>query len=149
MARAPFQVLVLPYHQSGDGVLYALFKRAQAPQYWQGIAGGGENGEEPDEAARREASEEAGIDPATPLLRLESVASIPTFHFEGIADDLLVIPEYSFAVRCGSRSLTISREHSEYRWCALDKAMAIVRWDSNRTALWELSRRIARGLPGA
>jgi dATP pyrophosphohydrolase len=61
MGRAAFQVLVFPYRLAADGsLMYALFRRADA-SYWQGVAGGGEEGESPLEAARREAAEEAGI----------------------------------------------------------------------------------------
>ncbi|MDP9310318.1 MAG: hypothetical protein M3R24_05410 [Chloroflexota bacterium] len=55
MARAPFQVLVFPYHQRSDGIyVFAVFRRADDP-YWQGIAGGGEGDETPRQArnARR------------------------------------------------------------------------------------------------
>jgi ADP-ribose pyrophosphatase YjhB (NUDIX family) len=40
------------------GVLYAVFKRTDGG-CWQGIAGGGEKGETPLQAAQREALEEA------------------------------------------------------------------------------------------
>jgi dATP pyrophosphohydrolase len=54
MARAPFQVLVLPYRRRPDGALeYALFQRADSG-VWQAIAGGGENLETPEAAAARE-----------------------------------------------------------------------------------------------
>ena len=60
MTRAPFQVLIYPYRRiHEDGFEYAVFKRADEG-FWQGISGGGEDGESPLEAARREAFEEAG-----------------------------------------------------------------------------------------
>src|SRR5215216_3724181 len=65
MARAPFQVLVLPFRIVDTSTFeYALFKRSDEP-YWQGIAGGGEDAETPLAAARREAFEEAQIPPST------------------------------------------------------------------------------------
>lgn len=55
MPRAPFQVLVYPYRRLEGGLVnYALFRRSDAG-WWQGIAGGGEGRESPEEAARREA----------------------------------------------------------------------------------------------
>ena len=39
---------------------YAIFQRSDG-DYWQAIAGGGEEGETPEEAAKREIQEEAGI----------------------------------------------------------------------------------------
>ena len=55
MTRAPFQVLVFPYRfPSGGGVEYAVFRRADL-SFWQGVSGGGGDGETPFEAAKREA----------------------------------------------------------------------------------------------
>lgn len=70
MSRAPFQVLVYPYQKLEDGTFnYALFRRADQ-RWWQRIAGGGEDDELPEQAARREAHEEAGIPYARLLIRL-------------------------------------------------------------------------------
>ncbi len=78
MGRAPFQVLILPYHHIGKDVDYAVFRRIESTGgYWQGIAGGGEEGETPLEAAKREAQEEAGIIGESVYLTLDSVSKIP------------------------------------------------------------------------
>ncbi len=60
MPRAPFQILVLPYRKIAEAFEFAVFSRSDYA-CWQGIAGGGEEGETPMEAAQREAREEAGI----------------------------------------------------------------------------------------
>ena len=60
MPRMPFQVHIIPFRKAEDGNFeYAIFRRTDEP-YWQGIAGGGEDGESLLEAAKREAFEEAG-----------------------------------------------------------------------------------------
>lgn len=41
--RAPYQVLVFPYHKGDEGMEYAIFHRSDA-DWWQAIAGGGEVG---------------------------------------------------------------------------------------------------------
>ena len=96
MSRAPFQVLVLPYRITPDNaVLYALFKREPSTgSYWQGIAGGGENGESPLEAAKRETLEEAGIDPGNKYTKLDSYAMIPVANVCGFrwGDDVFGYP---------------------------------------------------------
>jgi dATP pyrophosphohydrolase len=106
-----FQVLVIPYLIDADGQLrYLLFKRSDL-DVWQWIAGGGENQETPEETARREALEEAGIPEDTHLIRLDSMASIPAIHF---ADhhlwetDLYVIPEYSFGIEVKDPEVCLS-----------------------------------------
>jgi dATP pyrophosphohydrolase len=144
LARAPFQVLVFPYLVGDQGrLLYAIFRRRDDGS-WQAIAGGGEDAETPLEAARREAWEEAGIDPGSPYLPLDAMATVPVVHFADFRDrdDLHVIPEYSFGVEVASDSVRLSREHAEAAWLPYADAHAQLRWDSNRTALWELDCRL-------
>lgn len=150
MSRAPFQVLVLPYRITpGNAVFYALFKREPSTGgYWQGIAGGGEDGEAPLEAAKRETHEEAGIDPRHEYIKLDSYATVPVANVCGFrwGDDVLVIPEYCFGVKVSEEQLHLSYEHTEYRWLSYDRAMEILHWDSNKGALWELNFRVRRGM---
>jgi dATP pyrophosphohydrolase len=74
--RAAFQVLVLPHRQTTQSTEYALFRRADA-DYWQGVAGGGEAGESPLQAARRETAEEAGLVGDHEFVALDARATIP------------------------------------------------------------------------
>jgi dihydroneopterin triphosphate diphosphatase len=148
VGRAPFQVLVLPYRPGSSGEWeFAVFLRADGG-FWQGISGGGEGQETPLDAARREALEEAGISPDAAFLALDSVASIRVTMFRDShlwGEDRYVIPEYAFGVRVGTDALTLSGEHAEMRWLPVTDADELLRFDSNRTALWELNQRI-RGL---
>lgn len=81
MARAPFQVLAIPFRRAANGLFeYALFKRTDC-QYWQGIAGGGEDDETPLAAARREAYEEAGISGRNIFYKLNTQAVISVESF--------------------------------------------------------------------
>jgi dihydroneopterin triphosphate diphosphatase len=146
MARAPFQVLVLPYRTLPDGqIAYAIFKRADA-DYWQGIAGGGEDNESPLEAARREAVEEAGIDGDSEFVRLNSVATIPVVGVCGFkwGPDVLVIPEYCYGVKVEHEDLAISTEHTNFKWADYETASRELHWHSNKNALWELNHRLTR-----
>ena len=146
MSRAPYQVLVLPYTITSDSlILYALFKRADA-DYWQGIAGGGEDSESPLEAARREAFEEAGIGMDKEFIKLDFLAYIPVVGVSGFlwGEDVLVIPEHCFGVRVEHERLTLSLEHSDYKWVDYDSAREMLHWDSNKNALWELNHRLTR-----
>ncbi len=145
MSRAPFQVLVIPYRLTADGLLYALFRRLDTDGgFWQAIAGGGEDAETPLEAARRETYEEAGIRMDSEFLPLASVSTIPVVHM-GFkwGPSVLVVPEHTFGVRADTSELTISTEHVEYRWLPYNEAYDILHWDSNRSALWELNYRLA------
>ncbi|MBL4684803.1 MAG: NUDIX domain-containing protein, partial [Nannocystaceae bacterium] len=89
MARAPFQVLVLPYRRAKDGLEVAVFRRADY-DVWQFVSGGGEAGESPETAARREVAEEAGVSTTgiitTEIIALDAMTTIPGCWFRAWAD---------------------------------------------------------------
>ena len=60
--REPYQILSIPYRIVDKQPLFCIFRRADS-SYWQFIAGGGENGELPSQAAIRETIEEIGAEP--------------------------------------------------------------------------------------
>ena len=142
--RAPFQILAIPYRRVGSKLYYCVFHRADIDQ-WQFIAGGGEDSETPEEAAEREIREESGVT-ASGLIRLRSVCSIPTDifpkrHRANWPPDTYVVPEYAFGFRCPD-DICLSREHLECVWLEYGEARAKLKWDSNRTALYELDCRL-------
>lgn len=147
MARAPYQVLIFPYIKDKQRFIeYAIFQRSDG-NYWQAIAGGGENGETPEEAARREIQEEAGIPKDCDITALDSKVYIPVISVTGEytwGDDVFVIPEYTFGVEVNNKHLELSEEHEEYRWVNYEEAMKMLKWDSNKNALWELNERLIR-----
>lgn len=139
---------MFPFRCEGDGHVYGLLRRQDAG-YWQGVAGGGEAGESPLQAARREAAEEAGAGPDAEFVALDARATMPVVAVTGgftWGPDVLVIPEYAFGAGVESGRLRLSDEHSEYGWFSLEEACKAVRWDSSRTALWELDQRLRRRL---
>ncbi len=149
MARAKYQVLVIPFHITNDQVKYCIFRRSDRDA-WQFIAGGGEDEDESFiMTAKREAYEEAKIDLRSSYFPLDTMCSIPTFCFEEArkhwGEDCLVIPEYSFAVMLENLKLQVSEEHAEYEWVDYDTAYKRLKYDSNRTALWELDNKIKLG----
>jgi dihydroneopterin triphosphate diphosphatase len=145
MSRAPFQILVFPFRVIGaDMFEYALFKRSDEA-YWQGIAGGGEDLETPLVAAKREAFEEAHISQATRFFALQTTTMIPVFHFKARQlwpKNLYVIPNFCYAADCSGLELALSSEHTEYKWMRYDEGYQVLRWDNNKTALWELHERL-------
>ncbi|MCP1248790.1 NUDIX domain-containing protein [Gluconobacter oxydans] len=78
--HAPFQVLVLPFRKTGSDTEYALFRRSDSG-HWQAITGGGDGGETPLQATKREMQEESGLSADTPLFPLLACATIPVSHF--------------------------------------------------------------------
>ena len=143
--RAPFQVLVIPYRRAAEGYEYAVLKRSDAG-WWQFVAGGGEDDETPLQAAVRETKEEIGV-AGVGLMKLDSCNTVPKEAFaaaEAWGPDIYVIPEYCFAVDVGDSEVTLSGEHTEVRWVSYDEACRLLKWDSNRNALWELNKRLRR-----
>jgi len=145
MSRAPFQILVFPFRSLEAGLIeYALFERADNGA-WQGIAGGGEDNETPVEAAKREGWEEGGIPDDYEYVRLDTLNSIPVNNFKDShiwAPGKYVVPEYAFGVDVDDGDLEISEEHTRFVWLPYEEARALVEYESNRTALWELDCRI-------
>lgn len=140
------QVVVFPYRRTGNGVEFAVFRRADNAA-WQGVAGGAHEGESPLDAAIRESFEEAAIPPTADFLQLRSADSIPIECIgascrEHWPEDTLVIPNHAFAVDCSDLALCLSEEHTDVRWVAFAEAMAMLAYEGNRTALRELGQRL-------
>jgi len=146
MARAPFQVVVFPFRRTGVGFEYAVLQRSDDGS-WQGVAGGGEDNEAPAEAARREADEEAAVPRSAPLYRLQATSTVPIVVIKEWArahwpKDLYAMPNYAFAIDCTALELRLSHEHVTIKWAPYDEAYALLRWDNNKNALWELNERL-------
>ena len=142
--RAPFQILAIPYRMVDGEPSYCVFHRSDQDQ-WQFIAGGGEDREAPIEAAVREISEEGGVT-AENVIPLTSMCYIradifPKRHLYGWPKDMYVLPEYAFGFAC-EQEITLSHEHTACVWLNFKEAYAKLKWDSNRTALYELHCRL-------
>lgn len=143
--RAPLQVLVILYKKEKDEILYGIGLRSTR-NIWQFVAGGAEDKETPIEAAIRELSEETGINiKEEDLIVLDSKTTIPVVNVTGTytwGKDVFVVPEYAFAVNATNFQIKLSNEHTEFKWLKYDKAMEILTYDSNKTALWELNEKL-------
>ena len=142
--RAPFQILSVPYRFIENELYFCVFRRADS-DVWQFIAGGGEDNEKPIDTALREIKEETGVT-AEKLTELKCVAFVPAeivtetmrAHWD---KNTYVIPEYSFAFECIADP-TLSREHSEYQWLTYNDARKLLKWDSNKVAMYEIMCRL-------
>jgi dATP pyrophosphohydrolase len=147
MARAPFQVLVIPYRYAADRMLeYCLLKRSDTG-IWQFVAGGGEGSETPQEAAQRELQEETGCCGEQAFVQLDTSFSVPVTAFSDRVSwpvDLYVIPCSCYGVFLGQMEVRLSSEHSASCWLPYALAYDKLHFGNNRTALWELNERLLR-----
>ncbi len=139
--RAPLQILAIPYKIVDGSPLYCLLRRSDS-EYWQFIAGGGEDDETPLEAARREIFEESGVK-ADNIMQLTSMCYVQVDifrkrHLYNWPKDMYVVPEYVFGFECND-DIVLSHEHTDCLWLTYDEARSKCKWDSNRTALYELN----------
>jgi dATP pyrophosphohydrolase len=147
MPRLPINVLVLPFRETMEGGLeYAVFRRADVADVWQAVAGGVESGESPQTAALRELAEETGLTDAA-LVALDAHATVPASFFRAHraewGPEVYVVRELAFGARVAAGcEIVLSHEHGEVCWMAYEEAAARLRYDSNRTALWELNARL-------
>ena len=79
------------------------------------------------------------------LTRLDSLSTVPKNCFsasDSWGENVYVIPEYCFSFEAGDNPVILSPEHTEYRWVTYENAIHLLKWDSNRNALWELNERL-------
>jgi len=141
--RAPFQVLILPFVKKGGVYYYAIFKRKDL-NIWQFIAGGGEGDETPLEAAKREVHEEILFDKNLRFIRLASLTTIPAENIHGLiwGKEIIMIPEFAFGVELPSKKIKLGNEHTKYLWVSCKEAIKKLKYDSNKSAIWELDYRL-------
>lgn len=145
--RSAFQILAIPYQIIDGSPFYCVFHRADFDQ-WQFIAGGGEDDEIPLEAAKKETFEEGGVQ-SDKWIELKSLSYIPAAVIaekerQHWRKDTYVIPEYAFGFEC-QEDIRLSHEHTECVWLPYHEAIDKLKWDSNRTAIYELNCRLEVG----
>lgn len=147
--RLPKQVLIIPYRIKDENVQFCIFKRKDL-EFWQWISGGVEDFDENIyAAAKREIFEETGVDSNLELTQLECITKIPVVNIVKEfrwGNDIFYADEYSFSVKFDNIDIALSDEHSLYSWMSFEEAKKLLKYDSNKSALWELNEKIKRGI---
>jgi 8-oxo-dGTP pyrophosphatase MutT (NUDIX family) len=137
--RQPIQVLVYPVRVVDNRWEYLLLHRlVNRGDFWQGVTGGVEEGEEITVAAWRELTEETGLVPLQ-IQKIDYSYSFPVaegwrhLYAEGTAE----IVEYVFiAYVDGQQKPAIDhREHDQWEWHSVDQALQRLRWPGKIEAL--------------
>lgn len=147
--RLPKQVLIIPYRIKDKNVQFCIFKRKDL-EFWQWISGGVEDFDENlYAAAKREIFEETGVDSNLELTQLECITKIPVVNIVKEfrwGNDIFYADEYSFSVKFDNIDIVLSDEHSLYSWMSFEEAKKLLKYDSNKSALWELNEKIKSGI---
>jgi dATP pyrophosphohydrolase len=147
--KTPVSVLVV-IHTPALDVL--LLERARHPGFWQSVTGSREDGEALIETARREVSEETGIDAAMGGIvdwrtsnRYQIFAEWRHRYAPGVTENT----EHVFSL-CLPEPVAVTvapDEHLAWRWLPWQEAAAACFSWSNRDAILELPRRLGRDMP--
>ncbi|MEX6015028.1 NUDIX hydrolase [Mammaliicoccus sciuri] len=142
--RSTYNILGIPYYYKNGTAYYCILKREDM-KVWQFIAGGGENIEPPIETAKREIKEEIDYNPDL-IEKLDTMGSVSVEYFKDFKnlwkDGLYVIPIYTFFFELPTKDIKLSKEHTEYQWVTYNKAYKELYFDLDKTALWEVSKRL-------
>ena len=144
--RIPKQVLIIPYRIINNEIQYCIFKRKDL-NTWQWISGGAEDFDSDIlETAKREFYEETGIDDVE-IKKLELETKIPVVNIVKNfiwGKDIFYAEEYAFSADINNKQIKLSDEHEEYKWLSCEEAKKLLKYDSNKSALWELDVKLKR-----
>jgi dATP pyrophosphohydrolase len=139
--------MLIPFTYNADGRLsVAVRPSAFETSRWAFPLGGGEANESPLATARRIGQDQGGLDDLCEYSYLSSIATIPVEDAGGFlwGNDILVVPEYCFAVEVRDQSLSSAQMAQTYRWLPYEQARTLLVCDRQRNALWELRQRLVR-----
>ena len=95
---------------------------------WQGVAGEIEKGEKAWQAAIRELKEETGFDP----IRIFVADHVSRFY-ETHGDRVNLVPV--FGIETETKRITLSSEHSEYKWMDFEDAERTLAWNGQKKGI--------------
>jgi diaminopimelate epimerase len=143
--RVPRQVLVYLYRVTETRIEVLLLRRTERwGGFWQGVTGAPEWEESDEAGAVREVLEETGFDVSGSLRAVGARYELGIAEFEDVAawtrlygPGVATVPEEVYAAKVpdGSNPVLAPLEHDAYRWCEVDEALALLRYDTNRDAL--------------
>ena len=146
MLRVPRQVLVYLFRDLGNGSFEVLLlKRTEKwGAFWQGVSGAPEWEESDAEGAVREVREETGFAVEGSLRQigyryeLWREDDLDGEQWERVyGPEVRAIPEevYVAVVPNDVDPVLAPDEHDAFKWCSVEEAMELLKWENNRGAL--------------
>ena len=134
--RNLIEIDAVVFRRISDNVQYLLIKRTEKlGNFWQFVTGGNEGKETLIETLKRELKEELSITENQIKSIIENV-----HYFEWLTKSNELIKEYCFGVEINSDAdIKLSEEHDEFKWCNIEEAIRLLKWDGNRTAVFKLN----------
>ncbi len=133
-----------PFRRNGDAIEFLLLKRAPdsvVGNTWQSVHGKIETGETAPQTALRELHEETGLRP----LRFWQLEYVNTFYVARI-DRILMCPCFAAEI-APDATVTLSIEHTDYRWESPERAIDIFMWPGQRRSVREVLEHIVTPSP--
>jgi dATP pyrophosphohydrolase len=134
MSARTTQVEIIVFKIIENEIRFLLLKRNERKgDFWQPVTGGVEGEESLLQTVKRELQEETGIKEYSRII--DNV-----HYFEFNSEGYSLLKEHVFGVEVPpDTKIELSSEHTEMRWCLLDESLALLKYDSNRTAFKKLS----------
>ena len=128
----PEEVLIVVY-RPGPEFLVAL-RSPERHGYWNLVAGGVEEGEEPEGAARRELEEESGL---TGTVRFDHIP----LELGYVRPEGMPVRMHGFLAEAPSGwEPVLNEEHVDYRWCSAAEAGRLLAYPEPREAVAYVAR---------
>lgn len=120
------------FRNVGNDLEFLLLKRADNENYpgiWQMVTGAMDENENAYNTALREIKEETGLQPQ----KLWVVPTVNSFYSPE-KDMIVMIPVFAALVE-NDFKITISSEHSEFKWVKKEEAKKLLAWNGQRTSV--------------
>ncbi|MBS4189779.1 NUDIX domain-containing protein [Bacillus sp. FJAT-49705] len=123
-------------YTSNQRTTFLLLKRTlEKGGFWQPVSGGIEKDEQPTHAVKREIFEETGINEIVQITDLQF-----TYTFNATKDNIkMKMKDICYGVEVLSlKPVSLSLEHSMYKWCTKEEAEGYLEWEYSRLAFKKL-----------
>ena len=120
------------FRETTNGIEFLILKRAENQIYhgiWQMVSGKIKENEKAFDAAIRELKEETGLIP----LKIWSAPKVNSFY-SSKSDTINLVPVFAIQVE-KNLNVTISNEHSEFKWGSAEAVQKLLAWDGQRQAV--------------